>query len=47
MLSRGDVDPNSADLSRQTPLFQATANGHEEVVRALLSYPNVNPNSRN
>ena len=36
LLARDDVNPDKPDVCGQTPLYKATHNGHEGVVRLLL-----------
>ncbi|CAG9978718.1 unnamed protein product [Clonostachys byssicola] len=40
------LDPDARDWYSQTPLIWAAQAGQEEIVKMLLSNPNVNPNSR-
>ena len=42
LLARDDVNPNKPDNNGRTPLWCASVNGHEGVVRLLLARSNVN-----
>ena len=43
LLGRDDVNPNKQGFFGQTPLWCATRNGHEGVVKILLGRDDVNP----
>ena len=47
LLERSDINPDKSDMDGQTPLYRATLNGHEEVVRILLRWDEVNPDNPN
>ena len=44
LLGRRDMIPDSRDKYGQTPLWYATAGGHEGVVKILLERRDVDPN---
>jgi len=46
LLQQGDVEVDSRDMLKQTPLFIAAENGHEAVVKILLEREDVDVNSR-
>ena len=44
LLARNDVDPDKPDkYGDETPLWRASCNGYERVVRLLLARDDVNP----
>ena len=43
LLARDDVDPDTPDVCGQTPLHEATHNGHEGVVKLLLGQDGASP----
>ena len=44
-LGRDDANPDKPDNYGQTPLWRATCNGHEGVVKVLLERDDVNPDN--
>jgi ankyrin repeat protein len=46
LLGRGDIDANSKDYDRRTPLLVAAEGGHEAVVRLLPERGDVNTNPK-
>jgi ankyrin repeat protein len=46
-LGRPEVDPNSKDDDRETPLFKAAGNGHKAIVELLLNRSEVDVNLQN